>query len=85
MGSGVLSMPQIGAQNSYSMEWKSGPWHSSWTSSVAEEIFLTLDAKLLHSTRWVESGHIVSSVQLQLPSKREPRPHVRTVFLAEDT
>lgn len=78
LGSGVLSVPQIGPQNSYSIEWKSGPWYSSWTSSVAEEILLTIDAKLLHSTRWVESGHIVSSKQLQLPSKREPRPHIIT-------
>lgn len=76
LDSGVLSVPQIAPQSSYSVEWKSGPWYSSWTSSISDEIFLTINAKLLDSTRWVEAGHIVSSTQLQLPSKRESGPNV---------
>lgn len=76
LDSGVLSVPRIAPQSSYSMEWKSGPWYSSWTSSISDEIFLTINAKLLDSTRWVEAGHIVSSTQLQLPSNREPGPYV---------
>uniref|UniRef100_A0A5B7BXV9 beta-galactosidase n=1 Tax=Davidia involucrata TaxID=16924 RepID=A0A5B7BXV9_DAVIN len=76
LGSGILSIPSIKPQGSYEMKWESGPWYSPWDSSVAAENFLTITAKLLHSTRWVESGHVVSSTQVQLPAKRESVPHV---------
>ncbi|KAM3685851.1 hypothetical protein ACJW31_11G150000 [Castanea mollissima] len=76
LGTGVLSLPSIGPQSSFDIEWESGPWYSLWASSFAEEFFLTISAKLLHSTRWVEAGHVISSTQVQLPAKREIVPHV---------
>lgn len=33
----------------------------------------------MNSTRWVEAGHVISTTQVQLPSKRERVPHV--IFL----
>ena len=76
LGTGVLSLPSIGPQSSFDIEWQSGPWYSLWASSFAEEFFLTISAKLLHPTRWVEAGHVISSTQVQLPAKREIVPHV---------
>ncbi|KAK9682803.1 hypothetical protein RND81_10G097500 [Saponaria officinalis] len=73
--SGLLPVPQIGPQSSHSLELSSGPWHSSYTSSQSEEIFLTLTAKLEKSTRWLEADHVISSAQVQLPPKRELIPH----------
>ncbi|XVF00254.1 hypothetical protein REPUB_Repub03eG0269200 [Reevesia pubescens] len=76
LGCGILSLPVIEPQSSYDIEWKSGPWYSLWASSDAEEIFLTITAKLLQSKRWVEAGHVVSSTQVQLPAKRDILPHI---------
>ncbi|XP_022764757.1 uncharacterized protein LOC111309977 isoform X3 [Durio zibethinus] len=76
LGCGILSLPVIEPQGSYEIEWKSGPWYPLWVSSDAEEIFLTITAKLLHSKRWVEAGHVVSSTQVQLPAKRDTLPHI---------
>lgn len=76
LGSGLLSVPPLEPQGSYEVDWKSGPWHSPWTSSSAVENFLTITVKLLHLKRWVESGHVISSTQLQFPAKRESVPHV---------
>ncbi|KAL2926777.1 Beta-galactosidase [Bienertia sinuspersici] len=76
LGSGVLPVPQIEPQSSHSMEWASGPWYSTWTSCTSVEIFLTITVTLLHSTRWVEAGHVISSTQVQLPPKRNSGPHV---------
>ncbi|KAK5826678.1 Beta-galactosidase [Gossypium arboreum] len=76
LGCGILSLPVIEPQSSYDIEWKSGPWYPLWASSDAEEIFLTITTKLLHSKRWVEAGHVVSSTQVQLPSKRDIVPHI---------
>ncbi|GLT94633.1 hypothetical protein SLE2022_123620 [Rubroshorea leprosula] len=75
LGSGILSFAVIEPQSSFDIDWKSGPWYSLWASSDAEEIFLTITTKILHSTRWVEAGHIISSTQVQLPAKREIVPH----------
>jgi beta-galactosidase len=77
LGSGKLSLPSIKPQSSYAVDWQSGPWYSLWNSSSSEEIFLTITAKLLNSTRWVEAGHIVSTAQVQLPARRDVVPHVR--------
>ncbi len=79
IGSGSISLPSISTQSSYNVDWKSGLWYSLWTSSTAEEIFLTLIAKVLHQTRWLDVGHVVSSAQFQLPAKRETSPHVSTL------
>ncbi|TXG49102.1 hypothetical protein EZV62_024977 [Acer yangbiense] len=76
LGSGNLSLPLIKPQSSYDIEFKSSPWYSPWASSSAEEMFLTITAKLTHSTRWVEGGHVISSTQVQLPAKRDIVPHV---------
>lgn len=76
LGSGTLSLPIIEPQSSYSIEFESGPWYSLWASSSAEEHFLTITAKLLQPTRWVEAGHVISSTQILLPAKREFVPHV---------
>lgn len=81
LGSGILSLPLIEPQKSFSIEQKSAPWYPLWTSSFAEEYFLTITAKLLHSTKWVKAGHVISSTQVQLPSKREIVPHVIVFFL----
>lgn len=79
LGSGILSLPPIEPMSSYDINWKSVPWYSLWDSSAAAENFLTVDVKLLQSTRWVESGHLISSTQVQLPAKREFVPHVITL------
>lgn len=75
LGSDKLSLPPIKPQSSYVVDWQSGPWYSLWHSSSSEEIFLTITAKLLNPTRWVEAGHIVTTAQVQLPSKRDTVPH----------
>lgn len=79
LGSGNLSLPLIEPQKTYHIESQSAPWHTLWASSSAEEFFLTITAKLLHSTCWVEAGHVISSTQVQLPVKREFVPHVTTL------
>ncbi|KAL6989747.1 beta-galactosidase [Sarracenia purpurea var. burkii] len=76
LGSGILSLPSIEPQSSYEIMWTAGPWYSLWDSSDAAEAFLTVTVKLLESTRWVESGHVISCTQVQLPAKREFVPHV---------
>ncbi|KAF2322515.1 hypothetical protein GH714_017392 [Hevea brasiliensis] len=76
LGSGILSLPLIKPQSSYDIEWELGPWHPMWASSSAGEIFLTITAKLLHSTRWVEAGHVISSTQVQLPPRNQITPYV---------
>ncbi|XP_024021112.1 uncharacterized protein LOC21406722 isoform X1 [Morus notabilis] len=75
LGSGILSIPVIEPQNGYDIEWKSCPWYNLWFSSSAEETFVTITAKLLHSTLWVEAGHVISSTQVQLPSKGKLARH----------
>ncbi|CAK7336520.1 unnamed protein product [Dovyalis caffra] len=75
LGSGILSLPPIEPQSSYELEWESGPWYPP-LASFAEEFFLTITTKLLHSTRWVEAGHVVSSTQVQLPTTRKIVPNV---------
>lgn len=80
LGSGILSLPLIKPQGSFDVELDSGPWCSVWTSSTAEECFITITSKLLHSTSWVEHGHTISSTQVQLPAKRERIPHVIQQF-----
>jgi beta-galactosidase len=81
LGSGKLSLPSIKPQSSYAVDWQSGPWYSLWNSSSSEEIFLTITAKLLNSTRWVEAGHVVSTAQVQLPARRDIVPHVRACLI----
>ncbi|KAF3434286.1 hypothetical protein FNV43_RR25389 [Rhamnella rubrinervis] len=76
LGSGILSLPLIKPQNSCDIEWHSAPWYALWASSFAEDIFLTITAKLLHATQWVEAGHVVSSTQVQLPARRKTIPYV---------
>lgn len=76
LGSGTLSIPVIKPQNSFEMEWKSGPWFSLWNDSNAGELFLTITAKLSNPTRSLEAGHLLSSTQIPLPSKREIIPQV---------
>ncbi|XP_040368054.1 beta-galactosidase isoform X2 [Rosa chinensis] len=87
LGSGNLSLPLIEPQKTFHIELQSAPWHTLWASSSAEEFFLTISAKLLHATCWVEAGHVISSTQVQLPAKREFVPHViktkDTTFLKE--
>lgn len=79
LGSEILSLPPIDPMSSYEIKWKSAPWYSLWASSAAAENFLTVNVKLLQSTRWVESGHVIASAQVQLPAKREFVPHVITL------
>lgn len=76
LGSGILSFPLINPQSSIYIEWESSPWYSSWASCSAEEIFLTISARLVNSTRWVEAGHVISSTQVQLPTRTKVLPHV---------
>jgi len=78
LGSGTLSLPIVGPQSSFDIELEKGPWYSVWASCHATEIFLTISAKLLHSTRWTEAGHIVSSTQVQLPAKEFLAHHVKS-------
>lgn len=66
----------IKPQNSFNMEWKSGPWFSFWNDSNAGELFLTITAKLSNPTRSLEAGHLLSSTQIPLPKKRDITPQV---------
>ncbi|KAJ1413522.1 Immunoglobulin-like fold [Sesbania bispinosa] len=75
LGSGILSLAPIKPQNSYAVDWQSGPWYTLWASSSSEEIFLSITARLLNSTHWVEAGHVVSTAQIQLPARRDIVPH----------
>ncbi|KAJ6934521.1 hypothetical protein NC651_009511 [Populus alba x Populus x berolinensis] len=75
LGSGILSLPLTEPQSSYKLEWESGPWYPLLASSFADEIFLTITTRLLHSTRWVEAGHVISSTQVQLPTRQKIMPH----------
>ncbi|PKA53701.1 beta-galactosidase [Apostasia shenzhenica] len=83
LGSGILSFPIISPQNSYEIELESCPWHSLLNSHLAAEIFLTITIKLIHSTRWAKEGHILASCQLNLPSRRNLRPHIEGFSLIE--
>ncbi|KAK7317355.1 hypothetical protein RJT34_01507 [Clitoria ternatea] len=75
-GSGILSLSPIKPQNIYVIDWQSGPWYSLLaSSSSSSEVFLSITAKLLHSTRWAEAGHVVSSAQVQLPVRRNIVSH----------
>ncbi|XAR63530.1 Beta-galactosidase [Bertholletia excelsa] len=76
LGCGLLPLPLIKPQSSYEIKWESGPWYTLWESFDAAENFLTITMKLLQSTRWVESGHVIASSQVQLPAKRECCPRV---------
>ncbi|XP_062093159.1 uncharacterized protein LOC133798723 [Humulus lupulus] len=75
LGSGILSLPLIEPQHSHDIEWESSPWYNMWLLSSAEEIFVTITAKLLDSTIWVEAGHVISSTQVQLPAKGKNTKH----------
>ena len=79
LGSGILSLPVIEPQKCYDLGWQSSPWYNLWLSSSAEEIFVTITAKLLDSTLWVEAGHVISSTQVQLPAKRNITYHVASL------
>ncbi|KAF5191895.1 Beta-galactosidase [Thalictrum thalictroides] len=76
LGSGVLSVPAIEPQSSHNIEWELCPPHFVWESSSASELYLTITAKLLKSTRWAEAGHVLASTQVQLPAKRASTPYV---------
>ncbi|KAK9128954.1 hypothetical protein Syun_017751 [Stephania yunnanensis] len=76
LGSGLLALPVIEPESSYELDWGSTPCYSIWESSSAAEVFLTITVKILNSTRWAEAGHILASVQVQLPPKRAPVPYV---------
>lgn len=80
LGSGILPLLVIEPQRSHETKWESGPWLSAWTSSSASEIYLTITAKLLHSTRWADCGHLISSTQVPLPNRREVVPHVQRSY-----
>nr|QSM07479.1 beta-galactosidase 13 [Ipomoea batatas]GMD71911.1 beta-galactosidase isoform X1 [Ipomoea batatas] len=75
LGSGNLGVPVIEPQGTHRILWESGPWYSLWSSSGASEFFLTITAKILHPTRWVNAGHLISSTQILLPGKQESVPH----------
>jgi beta-galactosidase len=81
LGSGILSLPLTEPQSSYKLEWELGPWYPLLASSFAEEIFLTITTRLLHSTHWVEAGHVISSTQVQLPTRQKIMPHVNSLLL----
>lgn len=69
--SGIISLPTLDPQSSYDIKWESSPWYQSWASSSAAETFLTITASLLKPTRWLQSGHLVSSQQIELPLKKD--------------
>ncbi|KAL8529235.1 hypothetical protein ACS0TY_006603 [Phlomoides rotata] len=76
LGSGVLSLQTISPQKTHDIKWDAGPWYDPWCTSDVTEIFLTISVKFLSSTRWAESGHIVSSAQVLLPVKQDIAPHI---------
>nr|XP_043631574.1 beta-galactosidase [Erigeron canadensis] len=72
LGSGILKLPTLDPQSNYDIKCESGPWYPSWASSSAVETFLTITAYLSQSTRWLQSGHVISSQQFELPMKKDP-------------
>ncbi|XP_072993143.1 uncharacterized protein [Typha latifolia] len=76
MGSGILNLPIIEPQSSHIIKFESSPWYPPWKSCAAKEIFLTITARLKHSTRWAMHGHVLASTQLSLPTKSEFNPKV---------
>ncbi|WOK99094.1 hypothetical protein Cni_G07806 [Canna indica] len=76
LGSGILNLPVIPPQGSYTIELESGPWYSLLKTCSAREIFLTITGKLRHPTRWAKDGHVVSSSQLSLSAKDDSIPHI---------
>lgn len=71
LASGILSLPTLDPQSSYDIKWESGLWYPSWNSFSTAETFLTITANLLRPSRWLQSGHVVSSQQLELPLKKD--------------
>ncbi|XP_073014816.1 LOW QUALITY PROTEIN: uncharacterized protein [Primulina eburnea] len=76
LGSGILSVHKVEPQKSCDIKWTDGPWYALWSTSDAAEIFLTITVMLKHSTRWAESGHVVSTSQVLLPAKQEIVNHI---------
>ncbi|KAK1279060.1 hypothetical protein QJS04_geneDACA016592 [Acorus gramineus] len=76
LGSGLITLPMIAPNCSHDMKWESSPWQSLWASSHPGEAFLTIIAKTMFPTRWAESGHVLASTQVCLPSKGEVIPRV---------
>ncbi|CAH9085204.1 unnamed protein product, partial [Cuscuta epithymum] len=74
LGSGTLGVLTIEPQATHRIQWECGPWYSLWSSSTVSDFFLTIIAKLLHSKRWANGGHLISSTQLFLPAKPESIP-----------
>lgn len=80
LGSGILSLPVIKPLSSHDIDLETSPWYSLWKSSSATEVFLTITAELVYSTRWAEAGHLVASTQMPLPVKSEYDSHVCSLF-----
>ncbi|KZV17252.1 beta-galactosidase [Dorcoceras hygrometricum] len=76
LGSGNLSIHNVEPQKSFDIKWTVGPWYAIWSTSDAAEIFLSITVLLKHSTRWAETGHVVSTSQILLPAKQEIVPHI---------
>ncbi|GLJ49794.1 hypothetical protein SUGI_1057420 [Cryptomeria japonica] len=67
LGSGLIDLPSIEPQKTHKILLVSCPWYSLWRNLAIGEVFLTISAKLIHPTRWVDAGHFVASEQLCLP------------------
>ncbi|KAJ7517559.1 hypothetical protein O6H91_21G029500 [Diphasiastrum complanatum] len=76
---GSIAVPIVSPRDKHLISWKSGPWFQTWLESAAQEIFLTLTAKLSSSNRWAEEGHIIATQQLNLPRAHPSSPLVITL------
>jgi len=76
LGSGPLNVPTLAPQTSQLINMESSPWFALWSACAAKEVFLSVNVKQRHETRWAKAGHLLASAQLCLPQKNVFVPNV---------
>lgn len=76
LGSGPLNVPTLAPQTSQLINMESSPWFNLWSACAAKEVFLSVNVKQRHETRWAKAGHLLASAQLCLPQKNVFVPNV---------
>lgn len=76
LGSGPLNIPTLAPQTSQLINMESSPWFALWSACAAKEVFLSVNVKQRHETRWAKAGHLLASAQLCLPQKNGFVPSV---------
>ncbi|KAL3697992.1 hypothetical protein R1sor_012068 [Riccia sorocarpa] len=68
LGSGSVDIPSLEPRERHVIPSESEPWYKLWRTSAAFEVYLTIEARLSSSKRWVQAGHDVASQQIKLPT-----------------